>query len=108
MALDIHLAKNRDEASRNKSAASFEQQPHELIFHRFGLPESKFPLFRRMENYYEDAKYDHEELQALSSEVKEIAGLFAGNNQINSQLNGIISACEAAQNKKLSIWVFCD
>ena len=79
MALDFHIAKNNNEAPYKEASASFELQPHEIIFHRNGLPEGKFPLFRRMENYYKDAKYGLEELQPLIDEINESYGFIAAN-----------------------------
>lgn len=108
MGLDIHIAKNEKEAPYKNASASFELQPHELIFYRFGLPEGKFPLFKRMEDYYKDARYNSGELKALIAEVKEIKLLFQENKKLTKQLNSILVACESAQNESLSIWVYCD
>ena len=108
MALDFHIAKTEKEAPYEKASASFEIQPHELIFYCFGLPEGKFPLFKRMEDYYKDAKYNFGELQALIAEVKEIKALFSDNNQITGQLNSILAVCECANKSTLNIWVYCD
>jgi hypothetical protein len=108
MALDLHISKNEKEAPYKRASASFELQPHELIFYRFGLPEGKFPLFKRMEDYYKDAKYNSGELQMLIAEVKEIKSLFQENKQLTEQLNSILAACESAQKESLSIWVYCD
>ena len=65
MALDFHLAKTEKEAPYEKASASFEMQPYELIFNRLGLPEGKFPQFKRMDDYYKDAKFNFWEFQAL-------------------------------------------
>ena len=108
MALDLYIAKNEKEAPYKYPSASFELQPHELIFYRFGLPEGKFPLFERMKDYYSDTNYNPGELNALIAEVKEIKSLFPENNQLAEQLNNILNACESANRDNLSIWVFCD
>ena len=61
-----------------------------------------------MEDYYKDAKYNSEELQALIAEVKEIRALFLENKQLTEQLNSILAACESAQKEGLKVWVYCD
>ena len=108
MALDFHIAKTEKEAPYKKASASFQIQPHELIFNRHGLPEDKFPLFKRMEDYYKDAKYNFGELQALIAEAKEIKAIFSDNNQITEQLNNILAVCKSANKSHLNIWVYCD
>jgi len=108
MALDFHIANNEKEAPYENVSVSFEMQPHELIFYRYGLPEGKFPLFKRMEDYYKDVKYNSGELQELIAEVNEIKALFSKNSQLTEQLNGILAACESANKNSLSIWVYCD
>ena len=108
MALDFHIAKNEKNAPYENASVSFEMQPHELIFYHIGLPEGKFPLFKRMKDYYKDAQYNSGELQALIAEVKEIKKLFSDNSQLTEQLNGILAACESAHKNSLSIWVYCD
>jgi len=106
MALDLHLAKNEEEVV--EASVSFEMQPHELIFSRFGLPEGKYPLFKRMADYYKDTKYSYGEIQDLISEVEEIRALFSDNSQLLEQLDIILMACEKAYKNSLSIWVYCD
>ena len=108
MTLDIHLAKDQKEAQRISRSASLELQSHELIFNRLGFPESKYPLFRRMEDYYQDARYEHSDIQILINEVEEIRTLFKTNPQLYKQLSVILEVCRKAQEEKLSIWVFCD
>ena len=108
MALDFHIAKYNNEAPYKEASASFELQPHEIIFHRNGLPEGKFPLFRRMENYYKDAKYGLEELQPLIDEINEIKTIFKDNNQLLKQLDAIKNSCEKAKKEHSSVWVYCD
>jgi hypothetical protein len=108
MALSLCIGKSESEAECEKACASFEMQPHELIFHRFGLPEGKFPLFKRMEKYFEDTHYNSGEIKELIDEIKEIKTLFSGNDQLTKTLNEIMAACESAIDSKLNIWVFCD
>lgn len=108
MALDFHLASTEEEAPYKNASASFEMQTHELIFYRFGLPEGRFTLFKRMDDYYKDAKYNIQEVQALISEIKVVKQKFISNKQISEQLNSILAVCESAVESNLSIWVYCD
>ena len=108
MALDLHLAKTIKEAPYKSASASFEAQLHELIFNRFGLPNNKYPLFKRMEDYYKDTKYSSREIELLVKEITEIKTMFSNNKQLTEQLNIILSACSNALQQGLSIWVYCD
>ncbi len=108
MALDFHLVEENYKPPNKQPVASFELQPHELIFFRFGLPEGKFPLFKRMEDYYNDSKYSLNELQYLINEIEEIHVMYGSNEQLSEQLSSILVACKQALNEKSNILVFCD
>ena len=101
MALDIHLSSNEKEAPYKNPSASFEEQAHELIFDRFGVSEGKFPLFRRMEDFYKDTKYRNGELHILIGEIEEIKKIYVKNTYLIIQLNSILAACKKAQKKEI-------
>ena len=108
MALDFHIGNNQEEASYNHSDASFDLQSHRLIFNRLALADDKFPLFKKLENYYEDTNYSAEELANLIDEVRQIKELLSENKELASQLNELLITCDRALKEGLSIWVFCD
>ena len=108
MALDFHIAKSEKEAPLKYGGASFDETIHEIIFHRNGLPKSSFVYFRRMQDYYKDAKYIGEEVKKLRTEIMELEKNFAGNDGIINQLNEIKRMCHKAIDKKMNIWVYCD
>ncbi len=78
------------------------------FFKRFGLPEGKFTLFKRLEDYYRDAKFSAEELETLIDEVNQIKTLFSENKGLTLQLNQLLVVFEKGFKEQKSIWVFCD
>lgn len=108
MGLDLHLAKTEREAPYQKPFCSFELQPHRLLFERCGLVDGQFPLINRLRDYYEDARYATEELDALAQEVDRIKLLFSESESVVQQLDSILRACAKAQRDQLGIWVYCD
>ena len=109
MALDFHIAKSEKEAPTKYGSASFDETIHETIFYRTGLPEGEFTCFRRMEDYYRDAKYiGDEEVKALLLEIQELEEIFSSNNAVLDQLKEIKIICHRAIDKHMSIWVYCD
>ena len=107
MALDLHLAKSEKEAELNFPIASFNQTLHATIFHRKALPKGMFPLFRRMESYYDNAKYSGNEIELLLKELRQIKFYFQASMTLK-QLDKIIDLCKRAIEQNLSIWVYCD
>lgn len=108
MALDFHLAKTEKEAPYQKPFCSFEIQSHSLLFERVGLPDGQFPLLTRLRDYYQDARYSKEELDALVQELDRIKVLFTENETVVEQMDIIFSACKKAKREQLGIWVYCD
>jgi hypothetical protein len=108
MALDFHIAKSEKEAPMNYGGASFDETIHEIIFHRKGLPEGSFVYFRRIKDYYRDAKYMGDEIQRLLAEIMDLEKYFIGDNGIIKQLNEIKRMCSKAIDKNMNIWVYCD
>ena len=108
MSLDFHIGNNRKEAIYQKADASFDLQPHSLLFERVGFPEGKFTLFKRLKDYYRDTKFSAEEQETLIDETHQIKTLFSENNQLTQQLNQLLVVFEKAFKEQKSIWVFCD
>jgi hypothetical protein len=108
MSLDFHIGNNRKEASYQQADASLDLQSHILLFERLGLPEGKFTLFKRLEDYYKDAKFSAEELETLIGETHQIKTLFSENTELTQQLKQLLVVFEKAFNEQKIIWVFCD
>ena len=90
------------------TGVSFERQPHELIFTRFGLPEGEFPLFKRLQSYWSDTKYELWELDELIKEIKQIRIHFSSNKQLSQQIEEIYMVCVRAKETGVAVWVYCD
>ncbi|GAA0404797.1 hypothetical protein GCM10009133_11790 [Cocleimonas flava] len=108
MSLDFHIGNNRKEATYQRADASFDLQSHILLFEHFGLPEGKFTLFKRLEDYYKDTKFSAEELETLIGETHQIKTLISKNTELTQQLKQLLVVFEKAFNEQKSIWVFCD
>ncbi len=108
MPLDIHIAKKEKEAVKKPPVFSFSELDHNLLFHTARLPQSKYPLFFRMNNYYSDTKYDIEETETLRMEIIKIETEFKRNEQIVEVLESLKSTCIKAQKENQNIWVYCD
>jgi|JI6StandDraft_1071083.scaffolds.fasta_scaffold401805_2 hypothetical protein len=108
MGLDFHLAKTENEAPYTRALCSFELQPHTLLFGRAGLPQGQFPLIDRLRNYFEDATFSTEELDALVQEVNRIKSQFSINENVVQHMDAILCICTKAKSEQLGIWVYCD
>ena len=108
MSLDFHIGNNRKEASYKQADASLDLQSHILLFERFGLPGGNFTLFKRLEDYYKDAKFSAEELETLMFETHQIKTLFFKNTNLTQQLKQLLVVFEKGFKEQKSIWVFCD
>ena len=108
MALDFHLSKNQKDMPYMYSSASFVENVHEHLSYRMGLPDSEFPLFRRMEDYYKDVSYGHEEIKLLINEIYEIRKHFIESKAVLEQLNSTEGICKEALEKHLGILVYYD
>ncbi len=108
MALDFHIAKSKKDAPMKYGGASFDETIHEIIFHRNGLPDGRFVYFRRMEDYYNDARYMGDETKKLLAEINDLEKDFVGNDRVINQLNEIKRMCRKAIDKNMNLWVYCD
>ena len=108
MALDFHIAKSESEAPGNYGGVSFDENIHEIMFYRNGLPQGDFQYFKRMKDYYKDAKYIGDDINKLLAEIKILKISFTTNSGIINQLNEIERMCHEANVKKMNLWVYCD
>ena len=109
MALDFHIGDKRKDTSFKYSNVSFEEDLHTLLFYQVGLPDDgRFVLFKKLEDYYEDVKYNFSELTRLIDEIKQLKLVFIENVELVPQLDKILVLCEKAKMNSTNIWVFCD
>lgn len=108
MALDFHMANNKKEALYQSANVSFEFELHQEIFNCDVLEKGDFPFFRRLNNFFEDTKYNTDELSRFIKENEEIRTLFFKSPQVIEKINNLLGLVKEAQSKNLSIWVFCD
>lgn len=108
MTLDFHLALDKKEALYQEPNISIDSVLHSTIFERGFININMFPMFRKMADYYKDAKYNTEELKRLNSEIESIKQLFSENRPVVTFLENLSKISMLAQEKRLGVWVFCD
>jgi len=108
MALDFHVAKNKNEAPYKNASHSIEWEMHKSIFSHHELKIEVYPLLGKIKDYYKDTKYSTTELQHLAKEIEKIKPIYFSNSQVIEWLNSLLLICQEAQEKKLEVWVYCD
>ena len=107
MSLDIHIGNSSDEAEQLHPELPFEEDVHDFLFSPSNEWIKKYPLFGRMQDYYQDAVYQNVEIESLKEEVEEICHI---TNDINHKafLQKFIDACDTALLENKNIYCFCD
>ena len=103
MALDFHLATNKK--APMGYVGSFKENIHQTIFDF--LPQGRFNHFRKLEDYYSDAKYSKSEIGSLIQDIDSIAMHFT-DQEVTNQLNEIKQICIEAMEKGMELYVYCD
>ncbi len=108
MALDIHIGKNEDEASKKLPEYSIDFTIHETIFYRTPVPKKELNLVYRFKDYWSDSHFLPEELPYLMEELTTLKNSFSQNPDIINVLSKISSVCDKAYKASKHIWFFCD
>ena len=108
MALDIHIGKSEEEASKKLPEYSIEFTTHEIIFYRSPLPQKELNLVYRFKDYWSDSHFLPEELPILMEELTMLKNSFSQNPNIIKVLSEISEACDKAHKSNKHIWFFCD
>ena len=108
MALDIHIGKSEEEASKKWPEYSIDLKIHETIFYRSSLPQKGLHLLYRFKDYWSDCHFLPEELPALMEELITLKNSFSMNPQVIKVLTGISEACAKGYKAGEHIWFFCD
>ena len=110
MALDVYVV---DGADRKPAAGflscAFVDRDHDYIFHGAGIDIcNRYPFLRRMIDFYADAKYGCEVLDALIAEIDDVLPLISSNKSSVVAMQSFRAVCVAARDGDKSLFVFCD
>jgi len=120
MSMNIILARSNDEASRVLSSCSMPEDVHRDIFSDITgqvLPSSfsysgyqigKFPMLSRMNDYYRDAKYSGDEINALLKELHQVVSVTSLSDTSLRCLQVFIKAVQKAYNSKMNVYCHAD
>ena len=111
MALDVHIV---DEPSRpgltgEWPVCQFEEDVHSYIFHGAGIDVySRYAYLRRMIDYYADASYSGDALDAVVADIDNLIPHLSSNKQAVETMRQFRSVCADARAAGKSVFLFCD
>jgi len=108
MSLDLHLARDKQEATYKQASASLDWHEHGLLFGNGKLLSDSYPLLSRMRDYYADTQFEGDELEGLIQEIEVVIQGCAGNPGRVLALQKILAVCRQALIEQLQIWVLSD
>jgi len=107
MSLDIHTGKSKVNAEKIHPALSFDESIHELFFLHEKKLICKYPLFLKMQDYYQDAYYPNGEIESLMSEIDKLRQEMKDKDSCTF-LEKFIELCNMALLRKDNIYCFSD
>lgn len=66
--LDIHIGESKDIAAKRTPRCQFDETTHVKIFVTANFARTSYPKLSKLEDYYADASFSHEEL-LLAAEI---------------------------------------
>jgi len=108
MALDVHVLDSDEARLADWPACQFEEPIHSAIFFGDVPVVQRYPLLRRMQDYYADARYGGADLRGLVMELQQVLPEFAGNPPVNRVLERFLEVCRSAASKGKVVRCLCD
>jgi hypothetical protein len=104
MALDVHVLGSDAARPVDWPACQFEEPIHSAIFFGSVPVVQRYPLLRRMQDYYADARYSGAELRGLAAELEEVLPRFGADPPVHRVLRRFLEVCrEAAARGKVVV-----
>jgi hypothetical protein len=108
MALDVHILDSAADRPVGWPACQFEEPIHIAIFFG-GVPVvQRYPLLRRMRDYYADARYSGADLRGLVAELQEVLPKFANDAPVHRVLQRFMEVCRSAAAQGKVVLCLCD
>lgn len=111
MALDVYIVDEprRQGLTGEWPACQFEEAIHSYIFHGAEIDVySRFAYLRRMIDFYADASYSGDALDAVVADIDALLPHLSPNKQAIETMRQFRSACVAARAAGKSIFLYCD
>lgn len=108
MALDIHVLDSDTARPENWPVRQFEEAVHSAIFSGEARVAQRYPLLRRMQDYYADARFSGSDLRRLVAELEKVVPEFAGNPPVQKVLRQFLEVCESAASQGKVVLCLCD
>jgi hypothetical protein len=83
-------------------------EEHAILFAHPKLQSDRFPLLARIRDYYSDADYVTDELEALIAEIEQVGALFEPGSAVSCFLGPFHSLCCLAFFRQKSVALYAD
>jgi hypothetical protein len=108
VALDVHLATERFDPSTSRSVFQWEEPEHAAVFGDHRLDLDRFPMLRRMADYYADAQFAGDEIVLLLDELAIVIPMHNRRSSPHTSLVGFQKVCEQAVAQGKKVFCVCD
>ena len=108
MALDVHILDSEAAQPAEWPVCQFEESIHSAVFFGGALEVDGYPLLRRMQDYYADARYSGADLRGLVSELEMMQPTFANDPTVHRVLQRFLEVCRSAASQGKVVFCLCD
>jgi len=108
MALDVHVLDSDTARPVDWPACQFEEPIHNAIFFGRVPVIQRYPLLRRMQDYYADTRYSEADLRDLVTELQDVLPKFAGDPPVHRVLQRFTEVCRRAASQGKVVFCLCD
>jgi hypothetical protein len=108
MALDVHILDSDAALPVDWPVCQFEEPIHSAVFFGGVLDAKQYPLLRRMQDYYADARYSWADLNGLVAELQKVLPKFADNPSAYRTLQQFMEVCRGAASHGKVVLCLCD
>jgi hypothetical protein len=106
--LDAHILDSDAAQPVDWPACQFEEPIHSAIFFGGSLELRQYPLLRRMQDYYADAKYSGADLRGLVGELQIVLPKFARHPEVYQIIQCFLELCRNAASQEKVVLCLCD
>ena len=108
MALDVHVLDSDAARPVTWPVCQFEEPIHSAIFFGNVPIAQRYPLLRRMQDYYADARYRGADLRDLVRELQDVLPEFTGDPPVHQVLWRFFEVCRDAASRERIVLCLCD
>jgi hypothetical protein len=108
MAYDIYLGLTKTEASINWPVLSIDENLHDYVFRGNDKELQRYVLLFRIQDYYADGFYHHQELNNFIKELIEFEKVFSIDKAKVKLAEDLIKVCNLALAQDVNVYCFAD